>query len=137
MVNPRVIVKGKGKTYTACTADAWYCEEEDYIEEDQDQAEDYNEASYQAFEDEAAPGYLQDPESYEDYELCESEAIALNCLEELEESSEAGHAVQLQLAAHAAFGKAKGKRQRQVQERQGEGKGQGSTQSLDPRAAQR
>ena len=43
------------------------------------------------------------------YELSESEAIALNCLEELEESSEAGHAVQLQLAAHAAFGKGKGK----------------------------
>ena len=32
--------------------------------------------------------------------------IALNCLEESKEPSEAGHAVQLQLAAHAAFGKA-------------------------------
>ena len=48
-----------------------------------------------------------DGEDYEDYELSESEAIAFNCLEELEESSEAGHAVQLQLAAHAAFGKAR------------------------------
>ena len=73
---------------------------------DQDQEEDYNEASYQAFEDEAAPGYSEDPEGdgeeYEDYESSESEAIALNCLEELD--SEAGHAVQLRLAAHAAFG---------------------------------
>ena len=43
-----------------------------------------------------------DGEEYEDYELSESKAIALNCLEELEESSEAGHAVPLHLAAHAA-----------------------------------
>ena len=35
--------------------------------------------------------------------VSESEAIALNCLEELEESSEAGHAIQLQLATYAAF----------------------------------
>ena len=75
--------------------------------------EDFNEASCPAFDKEAAPGYPEDPESdgedYKDYELSESEAIALNCLEELEDSSEAGHAVQLQVAAHAAFGKAKGK----------------------------
>ena len=68
--------KGKGKTYRAYTADAWYYEEDDYHEEDQDQEEDYNEASYQAFEDEAAPGYQEDPEGdgedYEDYELSES-----------------------------------------------------------------
>ena len=105
--------KGKGKTYKAYTADAWY-EKDVYYEEDQDQEEDFNEASYQAFE-EPAPGYPEDPEGdgedHEDYELSESEAIALNCLEELEESSEAGHAVQLQLAAHAAFGKAKRQRQ--------------------------
>ena len=97
--------KGKGKTYKDYTAVAWY------YEEDEDQ-EDYNEASYQAFEDEAAPGYHEDlegdGEDYKDYELSESEAIALNCLEELEAPSEAGHAVQLHLAAHAAFGKAKG-----------------------------
>ena len=58
-------------------------------------------------------GTLQNPEGdgedYEDYELSESGAIVRNCLEKLEESSEAGHAVQIQLAAHAAFGKAKGK----------------------------
>ena len=104
--------KGKGKTYKAYTADAWY-EEDPIYEEDQEQEEDFHEASYQVFDEDTAPGYPEDPEGdgedYEDYELSESEAIALNCLEELEESSEAGHAVQLQLAAHAAFGKAKGK----------------------------
>ena len=72
--------------------------EDDYCEEDKDQEDDYNEASYQAFEDETADG-----EEYEDYELSESEAIALNCLDK-KEPSEAGHAVQLHLAANAAFG---------------------------------
>ena len=97
-----------------------------------DQEEDFNEASYQAFDEEPAPGYPEDPEGdgedYEDYELCESEAIALNCLEELEESSEAGHAdtghaVQLQLAAHAASGKAKGKGKGKSKKGKGKGKG--------------
>ena len=64
--------KGKGKTYKAYTADAWY-EEDVYYEEDQDQEEDFNEASYQAFDEETAPGYPEDPEGdgedYEDYEL--------------------------------------------------------------------
>ena len=85
--------KGKGKTYKAYTADAWYYDKNDYYEEDRDQEEGYNEASYQAFEDEAAAGYQEDPEGdgeeYEDYALSESEAIALNFFEELEESSEA------------------------------------------------
>ena len=71
--------KGKGKTYKAYTADAWY-EEDVYYEEDQDQEEDFNEASYQAFDEETAPGYPEDPkgdgEDYEDYELSESDAIA-------------------------------------------------------------
>ena len=53
--------------------------EDDYHEEDQGQEEDYNEASYQAFEDEAAPGHQEDlegdREEYEDYELCESEKL--------------------------------------------------------------
>ena len=118
--------KGKGKTYKAYTADAWY-EEDVYYEEDQDQEEDFNEASYQAFDEEPASGYPEDSEGdaedYEDYELSESEAIALNCLEELEESSEAGHAVQSQLAAHAAFGKAKGKGK--GKSKKGKGKGRG------------
>ena len=47
--------KGKGKTYKAYTADAWY-EEDVYYEEDQDQEEDFNEASYPAFDEEPAPG---------------------------------------------------------------------------------
>ena len=55
--------------------------------------------------------------------MSESEAIALNCLEELEESSEAGHAVQLHLAAHAAFGKAKGKGKGKSKKGKGKGKG--------------
>ena len=54
--------KGKGKTYKAYTADARYYEEDAYHEEDQDQEEDYNEACYQGFEDEATPGYQEDPE---------------------------------------------------------------------------
>ena len=118
--------KGKGKTYKAYTADAWY-EEDVYYVEDQDQEEDFNEASYPAFDEEPAPGYCKDPEGegedYEDYELSESEAIAFSCLEELEESSEAGHAVQLQLAAHAAFGKAKGKGKGKSKKGNGKGKG--------------
>ena len=118
--------KGKGKTYRAYTADAWY-EEDPIYEEDQEQEEDFHEASYQVFDEDTAPGYPEDPEGdgedYEDYELSESEAIALNCLEELEESSEAGHAVQLQLAAHAAFGKAKGKGKGKSKKGKGKGKG--------------
>ena len=118
--------KGKGKTYKAYTADAWY-EEDPTYEEDQEQEEDFHEASYQVFDEDTAPGYHEDPEGdgedYEDYELSESEAIALNCLEELEESSEAGHAVQLQLAAHAAFGKAKGKGKGKSKKGKGKGKG--------------
>ena len=64
-----------------------------------------------------------DGEEYEDYEVSESEAIALNCLEELEEPSEAGHAVQLHLAAHAAFGKSKGKGKGKSKKGKGKGKG--------------
>ena len=75
--------KGKGKTYKAYTADAWY-EEDVYYEEDQDQEEDFNEASYQAFDEEPASGYPEDPEGdgqdYEDYELSESEALPLTAL---------------------------------------------------------
>ena len=99
--------KGKGKTYKAYTADAWY-EEDVYYEEDQDHQEDFNEASYQAFDEEPAPGYHDNPETDG---------------EELEESSEAGHAVQLQLAAHAAFGKAKGKGKGKSKKGKGKGKG--------------
>ena len=67
----------------------------------------------------------QDPdedldEEYEDYELDESEATALNAMEELEDSSEGGHAIQLMLAAKTAFGKACGKGKSK-----GKGKGKG------------
>ena len=54
--------KGKGKAYKAYTADAWYGKEDVYHEEDQDQEEDYNDASYPALDEEAAPGYHEDPE---------------------------------------------------------------------------
>ena len=74
-------------------------------------------------------------EEYEDYELSESEAIALNRLEELEESSEAGHAVELHLAAHAAFGKAKGKGKGKSKKGKGKGKGKVVRSHFDPRAA--
>ena len=46
-------------------------------------------------------------------------ALALNSIEELNDTPEAGHAVQLQLATYAAFGKAKGKGKRP----KGKGKG--------------
>ena len=69
----------------------------------------------------------QDPdeglgEEYEDYELDESEITALNVMEELEDSSEGGHAIQLMLAANAAFGKARGKNKGKSK---GKGKGKG------------
>ena len=48
-------------------------------------------------------------QDYEEHELDEPEAIALNSIEELDDTADAGHAIQLQLAANAAFGKAKGK----------------------------
>ncbi|OLQ02118.1 hypothetical protein AK812_SmicGene15069 [Symbiodinium microadriaticum] len=70
-------------------------------------------------EDEEAEEYDEEEDpSYEDFELDEDEALALNCLEELDpEEAESGHAIQLQLAANAAFGKAKG--------RKGKGRGKG------------
>eukprot|EP00439_Symbiodinium_sp_Y106_P081772 s860_g20.t2 len=63
--------------------------------------------------------------SYEDFELDEDEATALNCLEDLDpEEPESGHVIQLQLAANAAFGKAKG--------RKGKGRGKGKSKGKDP-----
>eukprot|EP00439_Symbiodinium_sp_Y106_P012953 s3070_g1.t2 len=99
--------------------------------EDED-AEDYDDTSYPAFGDEAAEyeahsypaGEEDDEPSYEDFELDEEEATALNCLEDLDpEEAESGHVIQLQLAAqlaaNAAFGRAKG--------RKGKGKGRGKS----------
>ena len=94
-----------------------------YLQEDED-AEDYDDTSYPAFGDEAAEyeahsypaGEEEDEPSYEDFELDEEEATALNCLEDLDpEEAESGHVIQLQLA----FGRAKG--------RKGKGKGRGKS----------
>ena len=63
----------------------------------------------------------REDQDYEEYELDEPEAIALNSIEELDDTADAGHAIQLQLAANAAFGKAKGKGKRP----KGKGKGKG------------
>eukprot|EP00439_Symbiodinium_sp_Y106_P086486 s470_g33.t1 len=63
-------------------------------------------------------GEEDDEPSYEDFELDEEEATALNCLEEeLGLLRLSPHVIQLQLAANAAFGRAKG--------RKGKGKGRG------------
>ena len=50
-------------------------------------------------------------------------ALALNSIEELNDTAEAGHAVHLQLATYAAFGKAKGKGKRPKGKGKGKGKG--------------
>ena len=92
-----------------------------------EEAEEYDDTSYPAFGDEAdyephsypAAEEEEDP-SYEEYELDEDEALALNCLEELDPvEAESGHAIQRQLAANAAFGEAKG--------RKGKGRGKGKS----------
>ena len=118
---------GKGFTrraYPAIEEDEEY-DEEEYPEEDSYSC--YPEA-YPAMgghDDDNDPD--QDPdedldEEFEDYELDESEATALNAMEELEDSSEGGHAIQLMLAANAAFGKARGKNKGKSK---GKGKGKG------------
>ncbi|CAE7253985.1 RE2 [Symbiodinium natans] len=66
---------------------------------------------------------IDEEEEFEEYELDEDEAIALNAMEQfLEDSPEVGHAIQLSLAANAAFGKAKGKGKNRSK---GKGKGKG------------
>ena len=99
-----------------------YIAEDDPEEEGHDDDDDNQDASCPALGDEDGYGYdaysypaaqrkEEEDESYEDLELEEDEALALNALEELDpEPSESGHAIQLQWAANAAFGKAKGKR---------------------------
>ena len=62
------------------------------------------------YDEEDGPELLSaEEQDYEKFELDEPEAIALNSIEELGDAADAGHAIQLQLAAHAAFGKAEGK----------------------------
>ena len=118
---------GKGFTrraYPAIEEDEEY-DEEEYPEED---SYSYYPEAYPAMgghDDDNDPD--QDPdedldEEFEDYELDESEATALNAMEELEDSSEGGHAIQLMLAANAAFGKARGKNKGKSK---GKGKGKG------------
>ena len=125
--NPKGYGKGKARGFTRR---AYVAEDETqptyddaYPQEDED-AEDYDDTSYPAFGDETAeydahsyPAGEEDEEpGYEDFELDEDEATALNCLEDLDpEEAESGHVIQLQLAANAAFGRAKG--------RKGKGKG--------------
>ena len=120
--------KGKGEGFTRR---AYIAEDEAqfaYQQEDEE-AEEYDDTSYPALADEIdyephsypAAEEEVDP-SYEDFELDfeldQDEALALNCLEELDpEEAESGHAIQLQLAANAAFGKAKS--------RKGKGRGKG------------
>ena len=60
-------------------------------------------------------------------------AIALNSIEELDDTADAGHAIRLQLAANAAFGKAKGKGKRPKGKGKGKGKVVRSHLTLDQR----
>ena len=125
---PKGYGKGKGRGFTRrayiAEDEAQFAYDDAYHHEDED-AEEYDDTSYPAFGDEIdyephsypAAEEEEDP-SYEEFELDEDEALALNCLEELDpEEAESGHAIQLQLAANAAFGKAKG--------RKGKGRGKG------------
>ena len=74
------------------------------------QLEAYPAASY---DDEGDAELLPaEKQEYEEPEIDEPEAVALNSIEELDDTADAGHAIQLQLAAQAAFGKAKGKGKR-------------------------
>ena len=79
--------------------DSWYDESwEGYP------LEAYPAASYD--DDEDDPELLPDEEQdYDGFELDEPQAIALNSIEELDDTADAGHAIQLQLAARAAVGK--------------------------------
>ena len=113
-------VKGKGKGFTRrayiAEDEAQFAYDDAYPQEDEE-AEEYDDTSYPAFGDEAdlephsyPAAEEEDDPSYEEFELDDDEALALNCLEELDpEEAESGHAIQLQLAANAALGKAKGR----------------------------
>ena len=63
-----------------------------------------------SYDDEDDPELLPfEEQEYKEFELSEPQAIALNSIEELDDTADAGHDIQPQLAAHATFGKAKGK----------------------------
>ena len=125
---PKGYGKGKGRGFNRrayiAEDEAQFAYDDAYHHEDED-AEEYDDTSYPAIGDEIdyephsypAAEEEEDP-SYEEFELDEEEALALDCLEELvPEEAESGHAIQLQLAANAAFGQAKG--------RKGKGRGKG------------
>ena len=108
--------KGKSKEFTRRT----YPAVEEGDEEDEDS---WWEDSWEGYQLEAYPAASYDEDDGDDPELVphEDQAIALNSIEELDDTADAGHAIQLQLAANAAFGKAKGKGKRP----KGKGKGKG------------
>ena len=122
--------KGKGKGFNRR---AYIAEDEaqviydDAYHQDDEEQDEYDDTSYPALGDEpeyeshSYPAAEEDEETgYEDFELDEDEATVLNVLEELDpEEPESGHAIQLQLAANAALGKAKG--------RKGKGRGKGKS----------
>ena len=100
--------KGKSKGFSRRT----YPAVEEGNEDDEDswredswdgyQLEAYPAASYD--DDEDDPEMLPDEEQgYEDFELEEPEAIALNSIEELDDTADAGHALQLQLATNSLW----------------------------------
>ena len=129
--NPKRYGKGKNRGFTRrayVAEDETHPAYDDAYPQEDEELEDYDDTSYPAFGDEPAEhdaysypaGEEDDEPSYEDFELDEDEATALNCLEDLDpEEAESGHAIQLQLAANAAFGKARG--------RKGKGKGKGKS----------
>ncbi|CAE7909825.1 unnamed protein product, partial [Symbiodinium microadriaticum] len=128
--------KGKGKGFTRrvyiAEDEAQFAYNDAYHQEDED-AEEYDDTSYPALGDEID----YEPHSYpaaEEEEDPEDEALALNCLEELDpEEAESGHAIQLQLAANAAFGKAKGRKGKGRGKGKGKGKVVRSRLTLDER----
>ena len=114
--------KGKGKGFTRRAYigedEAQFAHDDAYSQEDEE-AEEYDDISCPAPHCCPAAEEEEDP-SDEEYELDGEEALALNCLEELDpEEAESGHAIQLELAANAAFGKANG--------RKGTGRGKGKS----------
>ena len=119
--------RGKSKKFTRRA----YPAVEEGDEEDEDSwwedswegyhLEAYPAASYDDDDDDDPELVPHEDQDYEEFELDEPEAIALNSIEELDDTADAGHAIPLQLAANAAFGKAKGKGKRP----KGKGKGKG------------
>ena len=111
--------KGKGKGKSRGFPRRAYAAFDDEIAKEEDSHEplDYIPEAYVA---EEQWGDEDVEEEFEEYEVDDAEAVALNTLELFEDQTpEAGHAIQLSLAAHTAVGKAKGKG------RKGRGKGKG------------